>query len=73
MLNGVVNECQGIRVILYFPYFKGEWSSLLDWRDETSQAEKGGLSRDKVENFSCMSFELTEILSCLAWFKETKH
>lgn len=54
MHDGVVNECQGIRVILYFSYFKGEWSPLLDWKDRTSQAEKGRLGRDKVENFNSM-------------------
>jgi len=37
-------------VILDFPYFKGEWSSLLSWTDKTSQADRGGLRRDKVEN-----------------------
>lgn len=63
MLDGVVNKCQGVRVNLYFPYFKGEWSSLLDWRDRTSEDGKGGFGRDK-QNLSCVSLGLIETLSC---------
>lgn len=63
MCNGVASKCQGIRGITNFPHFQGKWISLLHWRDMNSQAEKGGLSRHKVENFSSMSFELIETLS----------